>query len=124
MLEKHIWQWHNGRQCCQLGLKTYFLKATELNQRLTDARKYGRESSTINGLVKPSCLIIDEVGRCVFDKENNIIYKSHFLAYVMTCCNTNHLVSISKQFNFFLFLVLILFLVLVPFLLFPYYLRR
>lgn len=101
---------HNGRQCCQLGLKTYFLKATELNQRLTDARKYGRESSTINGLVKPSCLIIDEVGRCVFDKENNIIYKSHFLAYVMTCCNTNHLVSISKQFNFFLFLVLFYFL--------------
>ena len=59
-----------GRQCCRLGLKAYFLKATELNQRLTDARKYGRESSTINGLVKPSCLIIDEVGRCVFDKEN------------------------------------------------------
>lgn len=33
------------------------------------ARKYGREASTINGLVKPSCLIIDEVGRCVFDME-------------------------------------------------------
>ena len=63
-----------GRQCCQLGLKAYFLKATELNQRLTDARKYGRESSTINGLVKPSCLIIDEVGRCVFDKENTRMF--------------------------------------------------
>lgn len=25
-----------GRQCCQNGLKAYFLKATELNQRLTD----------------------------------------------------------------------------------------
>jgi DNA replication protein DnaC len=63
-----------GRQCCQIGLKAYFLKATELNQRLTDARKYGRESSTINGLVKPSCLIIDEVGRCVFDKENTRMF--------------------------------------------------
>lgn len=63
-----------GRQCCQLGLKAYFLKATELNQRLTDARKYGRESSTINDLVKPSCLIIDEVGRCVFDKENTRMF--------------------------------------------------
>lgn len=63
-----------GRQCCQTGLKAYFLKATELNQRLTDARKYGRESSTINGLVKPSCLIIDEVGRCVFDKENTRMF--------------------------------------------------
>ena len=51
-----------GRECCIRGMKTYFLKATELNQRLTDAVKYGRESSTINGLVKPSCLIIDEIG--------------------------------------------------------------
>lgn len=58
-----------GRECCNHGLKTYFLKATELNQRLTDAIKYGRESSTINGLVKPSCLIIDEIGRCVFNRE-------------------------------------------------------
>ena len=58
-----------GRECCNRGLKTYFMKATELNQKLTDARKYGRESSTIAGLVKPSCLVIDEVGRCVFDKE-------------------------------------------------------
>ena len=59
-----------GRACCDQGLKSYFLKATELNQKLVEARKYGREASVINGLVKPSCLIIDEVGRCVFDKEN------------------------------------------------------
>lgn len=45
------------------------VKIQQLNQRLVEARKYGREASTINGLVKPSCLIIDEVGRCVFDKE-------------------------------------------------------
>ncbi len=63
-----------GRSCCEKGLKAYFLKATELNQRLHDARKYGRESSVINGLVKPSCLIIDEVGRCVFDKENTRMF--------------------------------------------------
>lgn len=63
-----------GQECCNRGLKTYFLKATELNQRLTDARKYGRESSVINGMVKPSCLIIDEVGRCVFDKENTRMF--------------------------------------------------
>lgn len=63
-----------GRKCCTNGMKAYFLKATELNQRLMDARKYGRESSTINGLVKPSCLIIDEVGRCVFDRENTRMF--------------------------------------------------
>ena len=59
-----------GRECCLRGLKAYFLKATELNQKFTDARRVGRESTAINTLVKPSCLIIDEIGRCVFDKEN------------------------------------------------------
>lgn len=63
-----------GRACCELGLKTYFLKATELNQRLVEARKHGKESSVINGLVRPSCLIIDEVGRCVFDKESTRMF--------------------------------------------------
>ena len=61
-----------GRSCCEKGLKSYFLKASELNQRFTDARKYGRDS--INFLVKPSCLIIDEVGRCNFDKENTRMF--------------------------------------------------
>lgn len=63
-----------GRECCMRGLKTYFLKATELNQRFTDAVKYGRESTAINGLVKPSCLIIDEIGRCVFNKESTRMF--------------------------------------------------
>ncbi len=63
-----------GRECCKRGMKTYFLKATELNQKLITARKFGRIGSAVNGLVKPSCLIIDEVGRCVFDKENTRIF--------------------------------------------------
>ena len=63
-----------GRECCNHGLKTYFLKATELNQRLMDAVKFGRESAVINGLVKPSCLIIDEIGRCVFNKESTRMF--------------------------------------------------
>lgn len=63
-----------GRECCLKGMKVYFLKATELNNRFTEARRFGRESSAINGLVKPSCLIIDEIGRCVFDKENTRMF--------------------------------------------------
>lgn len=59
-----------GRACCQRGLKAYFLKASELNQRFTDARKFDKVGSVVNFLVKPSCLIIDEIGRCVFDREN------------------------------------------------------
>ena len=63
-----------GRECCLRGMKTYFLKATELNQKLVDAVKYGREGSTVNSLVKPTCLIIDEIGRCVFNKESTRMF--------------------------------------------------
>lgn len=63
-----------GRACCQRGLKAYFLKASELNQRFTDARKFDKVGSVVNFLVKPSCLIIDEIGRCVFDRENTRLF--------------------------------------------------
>lgn len=63
-----------GRECCNQGYKTYFLKATELNQKLIDAVKYGRESKVINSLVKPSCLIIDEIGRCIFSRESTRMF--------------------------------------------------
>lgn len=63
-----------GHACCMQGYKAYFIKATELNQKLTQARKYGRTGSVINGLVKPTCLIIDEMGRCVFDQENTRLF--------------------------------------------------
>ena len=61
-------------ESCQKGMKTYFLKATELNQKFTEARRRGREGAVINGLVKPSCLIIDEIGRCVFDRDNTQMF--------------------------------------------------
>ena len=63
-----------GRACCEKGLKAFFLKASELNQRFLDARRMDRCGAAINFLVKPSCLIIDEVGRCVFDKENTQLF--------------------------------------------------
>lgn len=58
-----------ARACCEEGLKPYFIKASELRAKFINAIKFCKENSTINGLVKPSCLIIDEIGRCVFDKE-------------------------------------------------------
>jgi len=63
-----------GRAVCERGMKSYFLKATELNQKLTYARKFDKVSSVTNTLVKPSCLIIDEVGRCVFDEANTNLF--------------------------------------------------
>lgn len=47
---------------------------TELRDRFTNARKNGKESSVLTGLVRPSCLIIVEVGHCVFDKENTRLF--------------------------------------------------
>jgi DNA replication protein DnaC len=63
-----------GRACCQKKMKAYFLKASELNERFTDARRVDRTGSMVDFLVKPSCLIIDEIGRCVFDKENTRLF--------------------------------------------------
>ena len=63
-----------GYACCQKGLKTYFIKMSELRDRFTAARRIGKEASVLNGLVRPSCLIIDEVGHCEFDKENTRLF--------------------------------------------------
>ena len=63
-----------GYECCQHKLKTYFIKMSELNDMFTQARAYGRSGRVISNLVKPSCLIIDEVGHCVFDRENTRMF--------------------------------------------------
>ena len=61
-------------ECCQQGLKTYFIKASELRDKLTNARKAGKTASCLNSLVRPSCLIIDEIGHCEFDRENTRLF--------------------------------------------------
>ena len=63
-----------GYECCHHGLKTYFIKMTELRDRFITARQAGKTAKVLNGLVRPSCLIIDEVGHCEFDKENTRLF--------------------------------------------------
>lgn len=63
-----------GHACCQHRLKTYFIKASELQEKFTLARRQGRASSVVTALVRPSCLIIDEIGHCEFDKENTRLF--------------------------------------------------
>ena len=63
-----------GYACCCHGMKTYFIKASELRDRLTAARRAGKTDSCLNGLVRPSCLIIDEIGHCAFDKESTRLF--------------------------------------------------
>lgn len=47
---------------------------TEMRDKFTAARRAGKEASVLNSLVRPSCLIIDEVGHCDFDKENTRLF--------------------------------------------------
>lgn len=63
-----------GYECCRRGLKTYFIKMTELRDRMSAARRLGKESSLVTSLVRPYCLIIDEVGHCDLDKENTRLF--------------------------------------------------
>ena len=63
-----------GYACCQHGMKTYFIKATELRDRFAAAKRSGKTDSCLNGLVRPSCLIIDEIGHCAFDKESTRLF--------------------------------------------------
>ena len=52
----------------------YIIKASELRDRFTAARRTGKTDSCLSGLVRPSCLIIDEIGHCAFDKENTRLF--------------------------------------------------
>lgn len=58
-----------GNRCCTLGFKAYYLKATELKAKLEKAIAENRAESVVNFMVKPSCLIIGEIGRRKFDGE-------------------------------------------------------
>lgn len=83
-----------GHECCLRGLKTYYLKATELRDRLSRAVEHGNAPGVIGTLVKPSCLIIDEVGRCVFDKEcTDLIFDAVDRRYEKEAPNTLILTS-------------------------------
>lgn len=63
-----------GYECCQRGFKTYFIKMTELRDKFNAARRSGSEAKMLNGLIRYSCLIIDEVGHCDFDTENTRLF--------------------------------------------------
>ncbi|HBT96086.1 MAG TPA: AAA family ATPase, partial [Coriobacteriia bacterium] len=83
-----------GYECCQRGYKAYILKATELRDKLAKAAKSGNPAKTIGSLVKPSCLIIDEIGRCTFDKAcTDLFFDVIDRRYDKECPNTLILTS-------------------------------
>ncbi|WP_270479539.1 ATP-binding protein [Collinsella tanakaei] len=58
-----------GRACCERGLPAYYVKARELSDKLAKAVRLGTATNAMNQLIRPACLIIDEIGRCKFDRE-------------------------------------------------------
>ena len=66
-------------------------KMSELRDKFTAARLAGKEASVLNGLVvRPSCLVIDEVGHCEFDNGAAAIFISlqpHCICVVQALCN-------------------------------------
>ena len=57
-----------GRECCMRGMSAYYIKARELSDKLAKAVRLGNEASVMAQLIRPACLIIDEIGRCKFDR--------------------------------------------------------
>lgn len=57
-----------GRECRMRGLKTYYVKANELRDRFQRAAERGSAQRAVATPARPSRLIVDEVGRCVFDR--------------------------------------------------------
>lgn len=56
-----------GARVCELGQRAYFTTAIELARRLTKATKENRLHREMNNLIRPSLLIIDEVGYLSLD---------------------------------------------------------
>ena len=83
-----------GRECCLNGYKAYYLKATELRSKLKKAAESGNPGRTVASLVKPSCLIVDEVGRCTFDHAcTELFFDVIDRRYEKDCPNTMILTS-------------------------------
>lgn len=58
-----------GRACCERGLPACYVKARELSDKLAKAVRLGTATNAMNRLIRPACLIIDEMGGCKFDRE-------------------------------------------------------
>lgn len=57
-----------GRECRVRGLKTYHVRANEPGDRFQRAAERGSAQRAVATPARPSRLIVDEVGRCVFDR--------------------------------------------------------
>ena len=57
-------------------MKAYFIKMDELKEKFHDALIREGTGRLLNGLSKYSCLIINEVGYCKFNREERLFSSS------------------------------------------------
>lgn len=58
-----------ARGCCERGMQSYHVKARELRDKLASSVRSGGGGCAAGTLARANCLAVDEIGRCVFDKE-------------------------------------------------------
>ena len=58
-----------ARGCCERGMQSYHVKARELRDKLASPAGSGGGGCAAGTLARANCLAVDEIGRCVFDKE-------------------------------------------------------
>lgn len=63
-----------GNECCSNKMKAYFIKMDELKDKFHDAIIGEKTGKLLNGLSKYSCLIIDEVGYCKFNRQETLLF--------------------------------------------------
>ncbi len=63
-----------GMECCKRRMRVYYLKMQQLRERLHKAIEFGKTGRLISALVRPTVLIIDEVGYCRLDREETQVF--------------------------------------------------
>ena len=58
-----------ARGCCERGMQSYHVKARELRDKLASSVRSGGGGCAAGTLARANCLAVDEIGRCVFDRE-------------------------------------------------------
>lgn len=63
-----------GMECCKRRMRVYYLKMQQLREKLHKAIELRRTGRLISSLVRPTVLIIDEVGYCKLDREETQVF--------------------------------------------------
>ena len=63
-----------GNECCEHGLRTYFLTAGELREKMDKATRHGTETRLISLLANYDCLILDSLDKEYFNERESYLF--------------------------------------------------